>query len=266
MDPFLERPACFPDLHHGLITFMQAALQPRLPVPYFAATNERIWVEFARRVVEPDVDVLRPNGAASVGESGSGGIAVATQTRSQPVVVTVTDDPRTETFLEIYSQREGEVRLVTSIEVLSLSNKTPSDQGRDLYQIKQRQVLNSQVHLIEIDLLRGGQHTTAVPRDLAVEKTGPCDYHVCVRRFDELGKFYVYPIPLDQPLPEIAVPLLPGDTPVPLDLQAAFERAYEAGGYPRRAHYAEFAPEPPLTSEQAAWARRLLQEKGLLPA
>jgi hypothetical protein len=264
MDPFLERPSCFPDLHHNLITFMQHVLQPRLPEPYYAATGERIWVEYSRRHIEPDVDILRSNGAGPGQQSVGGGVAVACQTRTPPVIIETAHDPITETFVEIYSQREG-LRLVTSIEVLSLSNKTPGNHGRDLYRQKQRELLGKEVHLIEIDLLRGGEHTTAVPLDLAQDRAGLFDYHVCVRPFDQLGTFYVYPIRLQDSLPEIAVPLLPGDPAVPLDLQAVFAQCYETGGYRRRVRYAEDTPTPPLRPEQAEWVRRLLQDKGSSP-
>ena len=53
--------------------------------------------------------------------------------------------------------------LVTAIEFLSPSNKTPGKRGRELYLRKQREMLDSPAHLVEIDLLRGGVHSTAVP-------------------------------------------------------------------------------------------------------
>ncbi len=52
-------------------------------------------------------------------------------------------------------------------------------QSRKLeYLKKQREILDSQVHLVEIDLLRGGEHTTAVPREWAVNKAGAFEYHL----------------------------------------------------------------------------------------
>jgi hypothetical protein len=147
---------------------------------------------------------------------------------------------------------------VTSIELLSLSNKTPGEHGRDLYLRKQQEMLQSKVHLVEIDLLRGGQHTTAVPADRLARATGPFDYHVCIRHFDNLEDFFVYPIQLPEPLPEISIPLLPGDGAVPLNLQAVFQRAYDAGPYRREVDYQADTPAPPLSPERAAWLKRLL--------
>ena len=47
--------------------------------------------------------------------------------------------------------------VVTVIEVLSPANKTVGE-GHRLYRRKQQEVLNSQAHLIEIDLLAEGLH------------------------------------------------------------------------------------------------------------
>ncbi len=264
MDPFLEHPAVFPDLHDRLIAHLSEALQVQLPEPYYAVIGTRIWVEFSRRSIGPDVKVLRPPVESSRGEPSSGGGAVAAPIRPKPVIVRVPHDERRETFVEIYT-RPGNERLVTVVEVLSLTNKTPGEHVRDLYLRKQREVLSSKTHLVEFDLLRDGTHTTAVPLDLALEKAGPFDYHVCVHHFDNLEDYVVYPIRLEDRLPEILVPLLPGDPAVSLDLQAVFERCYDAGPYRRRLRYAANQPVPPLPLWQIEWATRLLREKGLLP-
>ena len=123
-----------------------------------------------------------------------------------------------EPFVAIYTRGAEGKRLVASIEVLSLANKTPGEHGRELYRKKQNELLASQVHLVEIDLLRGGEHATAVPLEAARDTCGPFDYHISVRSFDDLDVFQVYPIQLEDRLPPIAVPLLPGDPPVTLDL------------------------------------------------
>jgi hypothetical protein len=64
----------------------------------------------------------------------------------------------------------------------------------------------------------------------------------------------------------IAVPLLPGDEPVPLDLQAILDRYYDAGQYRRRVRYRETEPVPPLPRDQAEWVRQVVRDKGLLEA
>jgi hypothetical protein len=260
MDPWLEAPDLFPGFHDRFVTYASEALQTHLPAPYYADIRDRIWVEFSRRQIGPDVTVLRrdPEIEAFPEETEGGvAVAIAVETLTRPVVVTVPHDEFHESFLQIYHGEDE--RLVASIEVLSPTNKTPGAKGRDLYLRKQQEILDSQTHLIEIDLLRGGEHATAVPLEFALPKTGRFDYHVCVHRFDNLEDFFVYPIRLAQRLPKIAIPLLPGDPDVPLDLQAVFQRAYETGPYHRRLRYLESEPVPPLTPEQQAWATQRLK-------
>src|SRR5271166_1636341 len=124
MDPYLERSRWFRGLHNSLVFCIQEALQPLLPAPYFALSGEQIWMEGSERYVDPDVDVLRrvPSGPREAAESGVA--TLVAEAEDEPIVVTVSQSPdeeRTEPYLEIYARREGEDRLVTSIEVLSLT-------------------------------------------------------------------------------------------------------------------------------------------------
>jgi hypothetical protein len=264
MDPFLEDPEIFPDLHDSFIASVKVSLNARLPEPYYAKIGRRVWIEVSQRLIGPDVNVLSSNGGPPRKQEAKSGVAVAAGLRSRPVMVRVPHDEIRQTFLEIYT-RQGRKRLVTSVEVLSPSNKTPGDKARKLYRKKQRELLDSDVNLVEIDLLRAGTHTTAVPLSHAREKVGTFDYHVCVHDFGDLEEFAVFPIQLEEPLPEIGVPLLPGDGPVALDLQVIFDHCYDDGAYLREIRYAEDVPVPPLRPEQAQWAIELLRAKGLVP-
>ncbi len=257
MDPFLEHPAFFPDLHDRFITHLSEALQLKLPPTYDAVIASRVWVETSRRSIGPDIHLLKRNGeTGSPGETG-GGTAVAAPARTKPVVVTVPHDEFQEPRVEVHARQNGHDRLVTVIELLSITNKTPGAHGRDLYLQKQREILDSQVHLIEIDLLRGGTWTTAVPQDLAQAQAGPFDYHVCLHRFDRFEDYFIYPVLLTEPLPEIAVPLLAGDPDVQVDLQAIFQRCYQGGPY-RRVRYQKESLTPPIRPDLAEWLRLVL--------
>lgn len=261
MDPFLEDPAVFSDLHDNLIAELRNALNAQLPPPYYASSASRFWIEPSQRRVGPDVNVLRPE------RPGSGAVSpppVATAVARPPVVVRVPREELRETYLDIYA-KPGNERLVTTIEVLSLTNKTTGGEGRALYLQKQREVLGSRVNLVEIDLLRGGQHTTAVPLESALAKAGPFDYHVSVCTFEEPDDFVIYPISLGERLPAVSIPLLPGDGAVSVDLQGLVDRCYDTGLYQRRVPYAERAPVPPLRPEQLAWIEQVLRARGVLP-
>jgi Protein of unknown function (DUF4058) len=112
---------------------------------------------------------------------------------------------------------------------------------------------------VEIDLLRGGEHSTAVPFESATDACGPFDYHALVRDFDDDETLFVYLICLEDPLPPIAIPHLPGDLAVTIDLQAVFDHCYDAGPYTREIRYGEDAVIPPLGTDQAAWTARVLR-------
>jgi Protein of unknown function (DUF4058) len=267
MDPYLEHPRRFHGFHNGLIIHLQEQLQPLLPHAYYAQTGQRVWLELTRRSVEPDVNVMRKREAPRLSRS-QGGTAVAepivrTEFETpQPVLITVEKGvpwEHTELFLEVRELRNGQDRLVATIEVVSPANKTPSHQAFDKYRKKQRAVLAGQAHLIEIDLLRKGTHVTAVPRADARAEAGPFDYHVSIHRFDRPKEFLVYPIRLEQRLPMIAIPLLPEDPEVKLDLQTAFTGAYDGGPYHKTIRYGEDPIRPPLRPEQAKWAENLLK-------
>jgi hypothetical protein len=180
------------------------------------------------------------------------------------VVVRIPREEFRQTYLDIYA-KPGNERLVTTIEMLSPTNKTAGGEGRVLYLQKQREVLASKVNLVEIDLLRGGQHTTAVRPEDAHAKAGPFDYHVCVHTFEEPDDFVIYPISLGERLPVVVIPLLPGDPTLSVDLQPLLDRCYDMGLYERSIPYSGGAPATPLTPEQTSWIEQILRDRGILP-
>lgn len=249
MDPFLEAPEFFPGLHGRLIAYVAESLQQVLPEPYYAEIYERVVVEETGRRIEPDVGVYRDDRLAPPGRAKSRHFAASA---TLPVVVP-RDDAMTETYLEILAPGGESERTIAVIEILSPSNKRPGSATRAQYLRKQQEVLQSTAHLIEIDLLRGGDHTTAVSLPSARSHAGEFDYHVCVSRSNERGSFEVYGIRLCDRLPTLSIPLLPQEQDVPLDLQEVFDRSYDAGPYRRRLRYDESTIDPPLSPEDATW-------------
>lgn len=263
MDPYLEHAEIFPDFHDSFVAYLRERLQTQLPEPYYAAIGRRAWIEVSERFIGPDVNLLTPRQRGDTQERSPVSVAVATRPSTRPIVIHIPHDERVEPLVEVFMGRGSERQLVTSIEMLSLTNKTPGERGRDLYLRKQQEILRSKVHLVEIDLLRGGQHTTAVPYHRLVRETGPLDYHVSIHHFDNLEDYFVYPIQLTEALPEIPIPLSPGDGAVSLNLQAVFERTYAAGPYAREIDYARDTVVPALSPEQQTWAaQRIAQHSG----
>jgi hypothetical protein len=168
------------------------------------------------------------------------------------------EEPMTETFIEIIDI--GSVRrVVTVIEVLSVSDKMPSD-AQNKYFARRRELFDCNVSLVEIDLLRKGQHVVAVP-EKRIPPTERTPHRVCVRRGSSLD-FELYPLRLRERLPAIRIPLRTTDADVPLDLQALIDQCYRNGGYDEDIDYT-IDPVPPLESADAAWADELLRSKGL---
>ena len=69
MDPYLESPVLWPDVHHGLISEIQSLLNQSLRPRYHVRVVERVYVsdenDPGRKVIIPDVNIIntgRPKG------------------------------------------------------------------------------------------------------------------------------------------------------------------------------------------------------------
>jgi hypothetical protein len=246
MDPWLEHPAGWPNVHQSLITYSRDALQGQVGDRYFVSIGERVYVETPERNYYPDVSIIETR-AAGPGELALGADAA--------VVMLLPDIEQREVFLEIFDSVSGD-RVVTVIEVLSPSNKRIGP-GRDLYQRKQEEILASRTSLVEIDLLRDGEPTVALPREGHAKGT----YRVVVSPAANRNRRELYPFNLSDRLPRVAIPLLGRDPPVVLDLQAVFAETYERAGFGRRLDYTK-PPIPALSPDDEAWAREVLAAAG----
>jgi hypothetical protein len=218
---------------------------------------------FCRARCRRPPSVVRPAARALEGTRRGGIAALIEQELEEQVVILLSQtagEEKSEPYIEIYARREGRDRIVTSIEFLGITNKTLGTPGRLTYLEKQGEILVDQVHLVEVDLLRGGAHVSAVPHSLARENAEPFDYHVSIRRFDRPSEFLFYPIPLERKLPTVKIPLLPGDPEVKLNLQSVFQRDFDAGPYRRAVAYGVDPVDPPLNPRQQAWAEELLSK------
>ncbi len=162
------------------------------------------------------------------------------------VQIPVAIDTERQSYLEIRDRHSREV--VTIIELLSPSNKNAGP-DREQYLVKRQRVWTSWINLVEIDLLRGG------PR-LPMQNLPPCDYYALVSRYADRPDAGIWPLHLREPLPLIPIPLRAPHADAQLDLQQLLHRLYDAAGYEDYLYTGE--PEPPLTAEDAAWARSLL--------
>jgi hypothetical protein len=258
MDPYLE--AHWRDVHASLIIYARDALQSVLPSALRARVEERVLLETPNGIGEhplfPDVRVVEYSGKRGLESKSQPRVAVA-----EPLLVEVEPDPAIETFLEIIDRESGN-RVVTAIEFLSPTNKSPGP-NREQYLRKQHEVCSSTANLVEIDLNRFGTHTLAFPLG-HLKPEGRTPYMACVRRASQRGQAEVYPMPLWERLPAIKIPLRPDDADVALDLQPLVEQCYRNGAYEGTLNYAA-DPDPPLLGADRDWAAEWLHEKGLRP-
>jgi hypothetical protein len=253
MDPYLERPAIWPDFHDSLIAELRRELPPILRPKYVALTQDRLFVVESDRPIRPDVAVLETGFARTQAS------AVAAVAADEPIVLEMVREEVREPFIQIIEPAAGN-RIVTAIEVLSPDNKT-AGAGRDLYIQKREEFWRAGTHLVEIDLLRGGLPTVRVDAGQLADAEKHSSrmpsswrYMVAVTRLLPTRR-ELYPVPLEQRLPRIRIPLAHKDPDVVLDLQAAFARTWEAGPYPELLRYDE-PPPGPLTDEEIAFCRR----------
>ncbi len=255
MDPFLEDPGLWPDVHNTLIAVIREFLVRQLSAKYYARIEERVYIseddDPGRTVILPDVRVgERPEPVRQGGTSSAATLEIA-----KPLVIaTLLDDEIHEPFVEVIDRTDRQV--VAVIEVVSPSNKVVGSRGRESYGKKRADVLRSPCHWLEIDFLRSG--TPWFPRQMTTQG----DYFVYLSRIEDRPNSYLWPIRLPESLPVVAVPLKDGDADVPLDLQTALATAYERAGYDRVVDYRK-PPVIPLSEQYDAWADQLSKSKNL---
>jgi len=223
MDPYREEPSGWGNVHFDLISEIKNTLNRELRPKYYARAEERVYVsdqdDPGRRAILSDVRLLqREPGGPSPAPRGPS-IAVA-----EPVVLTtLIEEEIREAQVQVIDRSTRNI--VSVIEVLSPTNKVPGARGRADYLRKRTEILHSESHWVEIDLLRQG-----VPI-VAREALPPGDYFVHVSRVDKRPKGFVWPIQLRQNLPVIPIPLRPEDPDTQIDLQRILDTVYDASSY-----------------------------------
>jgi hypothetical protein len=247
-DPFLEDQGYWREFHTAYMIWMQYALADRLPDAYEVRIEERLSLAYVEdeapyRDIQPDATILRlrrPSRPAS---------APPIAATLEPVLLALPRHHVEEVIEKRLSIRHLPNReLVTAIELLSPSNKrAPGDQ---LYDEKRQDLIDQEVHLVELDLLIGGQR-------LSMEDELPkAHYYAFVSRAERrpLSETYVWTI--RDPLPTIPIPLKAPDADILLDLASIFATVYERAQWGRSIDYSATLGLP-LDKEDRAWAESL---------
>lgn len=248
MNPYLEQPSCWESLHDALAFAAAEVLIPLVRPRYLVKPRQRLYIHEAPR------ETRHYLGADDVGVSGvspeeNSPVAVAAHVAAPAYgVIPHPADVEKQTYLEI-EDREHD-RVVTAVEILSPANKrNPEDRAQ--YLAKRREVLRSEVHLVEIDLLRGG-------RRMPIEDLPDCDYCGIVSRSYERPRVGIWTWQLRDAIPELPIPLNEGDDDVLLDLKPLIEGIHDRLGFADYIYRTD--PVPRLRGKDRLWASRLLKQ------
>ena len=244
MNPYLEQQRVWHDFHESFMPTVREVLTAQLDPAYVIKIDEHVFIHEVDRgdavfLGRADLSVVRTWAEAP---------GAASALLEAPCEVGLPDvDTERVAYVEIRDRDSW--KLVTVIELLSPSNKQPG-RDREQFLAKRSQLLSSDVHYVELDLLRGG------PR-LPLADLPRCDYYALVSRVERRPRGGLWPIRLPDVLPTIPIPLRAPAADVRLDLQAILHRIYDAARYANWIYAGE--PDPPLRADAAAWASELLR-------
>ena len=256
MDPYLEHPELWPDVHSRLIASLADVITPLLPPHYYTAVETRSYV------ADPDALLLAGRPDELVGrerEAPPPGGPRPAETRGDVAEGVVVELPGAdvvrETYLEVREPPRDEA--IAVVEILSPFNKQPGE-GRCQYQAKRLKVLNSLTHLVEVDLLRAGQR---FPYRLR-EAGPPGVYSILVSRSEDRPFGRLYPFDLRQAIPVFPLPLKSSDQAIPLDVGFVLSAVYERARYIQRIRYENPPPPPAMPESDLAWVDEQLRNAG----
>jgi len=212
------------------------------PFPGMDPYLERHWRDVHARLILHACNAIQ--------EQLGGGLRARIEER-----LVVEEDCR-ETFVQIIDSATGG-RVITMVEFLSATNKLPGD-GRRKYLQKQREAMEADINLVEIDLIRPGEPVFCHSIDRLPEEWRTT-YLAGVLRGHGHGTYEFYRMPLRQRLPVIRIPLRQGDPDIILDIQSLIDRAYSEGRYDD-IDYSR-PPDPPFSEADAAWAAEILDNR-----
>lgn len=256
MDPYVEACGLWQDFHNHIIARISEQLGDALPERYLVRTGERsyvVLVESGGMVSHsflPDVSVAAPRGRRRATKNGGAALADPADAAEPVTMRAFIREEHRESFVEI-REASPEQRLVTSIEVLSPSNKRPGTEGWEIYLRKRQSRLLGAANLVEIDLLRGGQRMPMLdpwPDSPYVLLVARAPTPVCrVWRAFSL-----------HPLPAIPIPLVKPDHDVAMHLQPMIDGIYRRFRYGRSIDYGK-RPSPSLDDAESAWLKERLE-------
>jgi hypothetical protein len=248
MDPYIENQR-WSGFHHMLIAELASTLVKMLRPRYEVDPEERIYVETAfgePRVIRPDVAVSTSAPSRAGNSTAAAVLDVEPNVYTLPMPMLVEER---ESYLVI--RKTGEQKVVTVIEVLSPANKRPGSDGRREYLKKRHEILRSDSHLVEIDLLLGGERLPTIRPLLRTT-----DYCAFVCRAGQRPEAEVFEWSIRSRLPRLPIPLVVDDPDAIVDLQPAMNAVYDRSGYDYALDYS-VPLSVPLRPADEDWVKQL---------
>ncbi len=245
MDPYLEDNSHWRGFHHHLAEEIVRHLNPIIVPKYYAEVDvhsvlQELTIAETQHVY-PDVNIIETQPQPT---SQRQAVVIPEAPLQRAIEI---PEPMKRRAVNIYLTETK--TLVTAIELLSPANK--SGGGLAQYRRKRDSLLRSEVHLVEIDLLRSGQRPGPEVNEPPIET----DYVILLNRAEatNLRLSKIWPVSLAEPLPTIPVPLRAPDPDVPLPLPDIFDSIYATHYYQYRLDYSQPVPAPSLRPEMQTW-------------
>jgi hypothetical protein len=228
MDPYLEHPEVWPELHSQLISRMQNEMNRQLPDHLVASVYRH-------------VPIRETNGEGTTHPSSR-------------------DPRRGSPFLQI--EQVPSRQAVTVMELLTPLTKQKS-RVRAAYLANRKSYHQRKINMVEMDLLRDGERVQeeSAPDDndyFVMVQTFAPHTATATWRFSVRKSLPTISIPVTAMALRLTSPSEPEN--LPLRLQTCFQQAYEGACFDKSVNY-DRPPVPPLRPADAAWAKTLLAKR-----
>ncbi|MBU7582883.1 MAG: DUF4058 family protein [Nostoc sp. TH1S01] len=241
MNPYLQNSEIWSEFHSRMIVAIADALDDCLSRDYRVAVEKRVYLSEAGESILVGIPDI------SVTTTSNQNLETSFATVVQPVNIEIPIAQEVqERFLEIREVTTGMV--ITTIELLSPKNKR-SGEGRIAYLQKRQKILTSTTHLVEIDLLRGGEPLPMIGQVSS-------DYRILISRSPQRPQAQLYAFNLRQPIPAFPIPLRTGEPEPLLELQPLLHYVYDRARLELAINYS-LPCTPKLSIEDEAWLQSL---------
>ena len=248
MDPFLEDPLFWPQVHSRLIVALSNELGAKLRPKYYAAIETRTYLDDEEGSIFVGIpDAIVFNAVTIEAPTRPTSTTTATLTATQPQRVRLVEPIEVkERYLEI--RKVGTHEVIVAIEVLSPKNKR--SEGRKIYLRKRQTILESATHFVEIDLLRA---FAPMP---VIDPQPRSHYHILVSDSRDRPEADLYSFNLQDPIPTFNLPLQPEDVQITIDLTHLIQEVYEQGCFDLQVNYQSVLPN--LSAADLDWVKQMV--------